>query len=387
VKVAVFGASGFVGATFVERMLASRGVEVKALIHTTGNAWRLARHAIPLHPVDVTRRADVRAALEDCTHVVNCARGGPEVMGRGLANLLAASREARVRRFVHLSSIALYGALPPDTVVDEATTPRPVRGQYGWVKLRQDAAVERAHGRGLPCVVICPAHVFGAYSQFLLACIQALRVDRFALVEEGKLPAAYVDVANLAQALELALECPDPDGRRVVVEDGQDVTWAQVADALAPLAEREPPFASLLRAAARVIAEEGTAPGSLGRSARHLLAHTVSPAFKAMLKSDPYLAKLGEAGLRVARRLPRALGGPRLLAGARSAESEAAGPAFDAWSTRAQYLSVRFDGARARRVLGYVPERSFARSMAALAAWYRETHGFGSEEWPLLREI
>ncbi len=384
-RVAVFGASGFVGATFVERLLARRTHEPKALIHTTGSAWRLSRHAIPLHVVDVLDAEAVRRELADCSHVVNCSRGPDDVMLRGLRNLLAASAAAGVRRFVHVSSIALYGQQSVGALLDDDARPNSVRGQYGWLKLRQDRMVAAAARRGMQCVVVCPAHVFGAYSQFLTSCVNALRAGRLALVEGGSLPASYVDVSNLCQALEQALSCAEADGRRIVLEDGQKLTWLDVVTALAPLAEREPPFPMIDLESARRIAEASVPRPSLAGSARRLAAHLTSPAFRELVKGDPLLGGAAAKALRALRvHAPRLAA--RLVGSAPTAAAEPA-PAWDAWSARAQSLSVRFSGERARRVLGFAPERSFAQSMAAFGAWYRATHGFGSADWPLLREL
>ena len=387
-RVAVFGASGFIGATFVERLLARRTFDVKPIIHTTGAAWRLSRHGIPLHTADVRESAEVRKALEGCTHVVNCALGSNDVMFKGLATLLAESRAAGVRRFVHLSSIALFGEQKPDALLDDDAPANAVKGQYSAVKLRQDEMVRAAAGGGLPAVVICPAHVFGAYSPFLSSCVAAARAGRLALVDGGSLPASYVDVSNLCQALEQALGCETADGARIVVEDGQDKTWFDVARALAPLAECAPDFASIDRADARRIAELSQARPSLRASTRALVAHFRSPAIADMVKGDPLLLNAAQATLRVLQGIsPSATA--RLLGrspAARAAEAPAA-IAWDAWGARAQHYSVRFTGRRAREVLGYVPERSFDQSMAAFSAWYRATHGLGGRDWPLLRQL
>jgi len=107
-RVAVVGASGFVGATLVERLL-GHGTDVRALIHSSGGAWRLSRHGIPLHAFDLLSPAETAHALEGCTHVVDCSRGTRALMFEGLQNLLDASRAARVERFVHVSSVAVYG--------------------------------------------------------------------------------------------------------------------------------------------------------------------------------------------------------------------------------------------------------------------------------------
>ena len=52
-RIAIVGASGFVGSTLVERLLAQAQDEVLPLIHSSGNAWRLARLSIDLPAVDL----------------------------------------------------------------------------------------------------------------------------------------------------------------------------------------------------------------------------------------------------------------------------------------------------------------------------------------------
>ena len=104
--IAVVGASGFVGATFVERMMSREDVRLRPFIRSSGNAWRLARHgSLELETLDLLSETETQKALEGCTHVVNCSRGNPEVMGLGLDNLLKAAQTAGVQRFVHLSSV------------------------------------------------------------------------------------------------------------------------------------------------------------------------------------------------------------------------------------------------------------------------------------------
>jgi len=386
-KVAVIGASGFVGATFVERCLASGRIEPVAVIHTTGNAWRLARHAIPLVLADALDPASLERALAGCTHVVNCALGGRQVMLDGLAHTLKAASAVGVKRFVHVSSIALFGELPRDRVADERSEARPAKGSYGALKLAQDRLVAAAHDRGLPSVVVCPTHIFGAYSQFLGAVVNALRSRRFALVERGELPASFVDVENLCAAIELALDCERPDGRPIIIEDGHGLCWRDVANALAPVADAAPPFPNLDYPRALARARETLAPPTLRGALRRLAGHFVSPVFKDMLKSDPLLARLGETALRTARGLPPALGKPFLRAASAPPAEAAGAPEFDDWSTRAQALTVRFSTERARTLLGYKPELSFAESVDAFARWYRATHGQGSADWALLRNL
>jgi len=92
-RIAVVGASGFVGSALVERLLVQGADEVVPFIHSSGNAMRLARRGIELRMLDLLDSTQVEAALSGITHVVNCSRGDEDVMLTGLRNLLAASRK------------------------------------------------------------------------------------------------------------------------------------------------------------------------------------------------------------------------------------------------------------------------------------------------------
>src|SRR4029078_4923773 len=127
---------------------------------------RLARHGIPLSFVDVRSRPAIREAMHGCTHVVNCTRGSDETMIGGLENLLAEAKNNGIQRFVHLSSVAVYGDPPPPDARSEQCEPLPAPGSYGALKLRQDELVARAHDNGLSCAVLCPPNITGVFSGF-----------------------------------------------------------------------------------------------------------------------------------------------------------------------------------------------------------------------------
>ena len=160
-RVAVVGASGLVGATLVESLLRRGRTEVRPLIHSSGNAWRLARRGIELRPVSLLDPKGLADALRDCTHIVNCSRGGDDVMLQGLKNLLEIAKAMGTARFVHLSSVAVYGDPPPPESVREDAPARPKKETYGAIKLAQDEMVRKAAGAGLPAVVLCPPNISG----------------------------------------------------------------------------------------------------------------------------------------------------------------------------------------------------------------------------------
>ena len=243
--VGIVGASGVVGATLLER-LRRQDIDAVAMIHTTGNAWRVSRTGTALKRVDIRSQAAVADAMRGCTHIVNCTRSSDDAtMVTGLRNLLAEAKRQRIRRFVHLSSIAVYGMRPPAGSSHEEGPARPAPGGYGAVKLRQDDLVARAHREGLSCAILCPPNIGGIYSSFVCNVLDDIRHGAFALVEEGRMPINIVDVENLAYAIELALTAERVDGSRMFVTDGDAITWRDFTDQLAPLIDRARPLPTM----------------------------------------------------------------------------------------------------------------------------------------------
>jgi nucleoside-diphosphate-sugar epimerase len=284
--VAVLGASGFVGGAFVERMLRTPNTKVVPFIHSSGNAAGLARRGLELKMVDLLSPVSVSEALRGCSTVVNCSRGGKEVLTKGFQHLLDASIAAGVKRFVHVSSVAAYGDTPPGEIREDQH-PAPAPNGYGAGKLQQDEAVLAAVKRGLPAVVVCPPNISGPNSPFLLDIVNNLRSGQFGLVDDGLPACELVDVDNLAYAMQLALNPEVPaDGHRIFVTDQSAASWGDVIVHLSPLAE-QPPRYLLGRDEASALAAPPPVPrASLGKLVRHLMSSDVREA----LRKDPLIA-------------------------------------------------------------------------------------------------
>jgi nucleoside-diphosphate-sugar epimerase len=384
-KIAVIGASGFVGGVFIEHMERTATADVVPFIHSTGNAAGLARRGRELRMVDLLSPASVDGALRDCTHVVNCARGGKEVLGRGFQNLLDASLKARITRLVHVSSVAVYGDTPPGTFAEDRP-PQPQKGTYGAHKLGQDAAVEAAVKRGLPTVVVCPPNISGPGSPFLLDIVNTMRAGQFGLVEHGDLPCELVDVTNLAHSMKLALDPSVPaDGKRVFVTDQSPTMWRDVIRHLGALAEREPQIL-LSRAEATGLAQPEKPPVlSLSKALRHLLSSDVRDA----LRKDPLIAKAEAIGKLGAKATPESLQKmlKKVASGHARVRVAKRGPTPSVALLRQRLREVRYSAVRAHDVLKYTPVLSFDQSMARFADWYREAFGWDTEWWPLLKQL
>jgi uncharacterized protein YbjT (DUF2867 family) len=147
----VTGASGFVGGHVVHALRADRR-DVRCLVRDRRRAERLEAWGCELAEGDVTRPETLHAAAAGCdtvVHLVAIRQGRPEefqrVMIDGTRNLIAAAREAGVRRFAHMSALGT-SAETKDLV------------PYYGAKWEMEQDVKTA---GISYVVFRPSFVFG----------------------------------------------------------------------------------------------------------------------------------------------------------------------------------------------------------------------------------
>ena len=228
--VLVTGASGFLGRHVVDA-LAARGHQVRAMVRFP--CLDLKSEHVEEVMATLGDEASVGAALEGVEAVVHCAarvarRGTRDDFFRdnvdGTRHLLEAARRAGVERFVHVSSIAVYGVerglerVAEDAVYD----PHPDwRGAYTWSKLEADRLVlERGDALGLRTIVLRPGILVGAGGPDFTARLTLGRLRGRVLIvgrPGQRLPLCHVD--DVARAAALAVTAPAARGPYNLVDD------------------------------------------------------------------------------------------------------------------------------------------------------------------------
>jgi uncharacterized protein YbjT (DUF2867 family) len=111
VRILVTGANGFVGGHVVPA-LGAEGHDVRGLVRDRRRAQKLEKAGAEVVEGDVTDPDSLRRAVEGVeavVHLVAIRQGSRDefqrVMVEGLRNVVAAAREAGVRRFVHMSAL------------------------------------------------------------------------------------------------------------------------------------------------------------------------------------------------------------------------------------------------------------------------------------------
>ena len=232
------GATGFIGSRVAELLRLRDQCLVRAAVHNPGNASRLARLDIEMVQADLGNPTDAQRLVKDCDAVIHCAIGTSwaephkiaAVTVGGTRRLAEAALAAKVKRFVHVSTMSVYGddGLLTGTL-DENTPVRPMAGSiYGKTKADAERIVLELSKRGLPSVVFRPARVFGPFSNiFVTRPLQAIADGNFQWLGSPDVPSDMVYVDNLAHALIAATRADATDvvGEAFNIGDGDSSTW------------------------------------------------------------------------------------------------------------------------------------------------------------------
>jgi len=181
-KILVAGGGGFLGSHFVHRFQ-KEGARVRATIHE--RSPNLPAHGAEYVEADLRRPEDCEKVVKDIDYVFMCAAStaGAAVMNLTPlahvtpnvvmnAQILEAAYQARVKKFLFISSSAAY---PPTgerpTTEDEMFSGDPFEVYFsvGWMK-RYAEVLCRIYSEKIktpmPCVVVRPSNIYGPGDKF-----------------------------------------------------------------------------------------------------------------------------------------------------------------------------------------------------------------------------
>jgi nucleoside-diphosphate-sugar epimerase len=153
----------------------------------------------------------------------------------GVRNLLEATLESDVTRFLHVSTTDVYGH--PDYPADESAPHRTRGWPYGDTKVEGERLVwecQRQHG--LPVTVVRPVNIYGPQStSFVLEIVELLKSGSMVHIGRAGKPAGLAYVANVVDLMLKAAQNEASVGQAYNASDGSDVTWRQYVDRLAEI--------------------------------------------------------------------------------------------------------------------------------------------------------
>jgi L-gulonolactone oxidase len=218
--VCVTGGSGGIGRALLEQLVGR--FEVKALFRgatPAADAWR--QRGCTIVPGDLADAPAVEELVRGADYVFHCAaltaqakyEDSYAVNVEGTRRLAEAAARAGCRRFVHLSSIAVYSgtqSLDGDCSEDLALDLHPEMAAYAQTKLAgEQALVAVAQATGLDYAILRPTSVYGPYTKpYTIVAIELVRKGLPVILGDGTglIDVVYVD--DVASAMIQAAEAP-----------------------------------------------------------------------------------------------------------------------------------------------------------------------------------
>ena len=363
-RILITGATGFIGTRVCER-LHQAGVPVRALVHSGSRAARIVHLPIETVTGDLCDKTFLREALKECDAVVHLAKGGRSDIVLATRNLVAAAARRGVSRFIHMSTTAVYGLDPPDTLQSEREPLKKVGESYCDWKIDAENAVWAGIRRGLPGVILRPCIVYGPHSRWNINMVEKLAKGDYRLVNEGRGWCNTVYVDNLIDAIEASLHRPAAIGEAFFITDEKPITWREFAEAHAALLTPSPRVGTITRE--EVEAFYRAQGGLLRRSTRPFLSLLISPELRDTLKTVPLFEYvLKSIGQRITPSQKTAIKG---LARRDADVPKRTVDVPDMVTTMIQSCQVRFSSEKAGRLLEYVPRVSFTEGMKRTERW------------------
>lgn len=214
----VTGATGLLGSHIVEQ-LRLRSRPVRALCRHGSDTSFLESLGAEIVVGDVTDAASLRRACAGAGRVYHAvarvADWGPwEAFERvtigGTRNMLEAAHDARVERFVHISSSSVYGHVSAGAETIDESSPLgvhlPKSCCYARSKIEAEKLVRQAHDQGrVAATMIRPCWLYGPRDRASMPrLVDAIRRRRLRLIGRGDNRMNIVHAANAAEAVILA---------------------------------------------------------------------------------------------------------------------------------------------------------------------------------------
>ena len=238
----ITGATGFLGGHLARRLVENGQCEVRALVRESSDSGPLHELGVDLEVGDLKDRPSLRSAVAGASIVYHIAASfrtehlTHDDMWRtnvqGTRDLLEASREAGVERFVHCSSVGVHGAIdnPPgneDSAFDPGDRYQDTKAEAEI--LARNFGVEHS----LPVVVFRPAGIYGPGDLRFLKLFKSIKSGVFRMIGSGKVLYQMVYVEDLVDGILLCGASEKASGEAFILTGERPYTLNTITQTIA----------------------------------------------------------------------------------------------------------------------------------------------------------
>jgi dihydroflavonol-4-reductase len=244
-RILITGASGFIGCELAQLAVRS-GHQVKAVTAINNPTEQERNRRLQAAGVDVVvatleDSGALEAALAGQEAVIHLAAAqheaeAPEshfrkVNVEGTRNLLQLAVKAGVKRFVHGSTIGVYGNASAK-IIDEQTVLAP-DNYYGRTKAEAEVVAREFNSR-IPVCIIRISETYGPGDMRLLKLFRAVERNRFFVIGSGLNRHQLIYVDDLANGLLTATHAPGAVGATIILAGSETLTTDEMVRAIGP---------------------------------------------------------------------------------------------------------------------------------------------------------
>ena len=367
-KILLTGAAGSVGSRLVEMWAdQNRSSELRCMVRSYRAAARIMRYSLEIVEADLTDKSAVKSAAEGCDAIVHLGVG--EKASQETQVLLEAARELGIKRFVHMSTAAVYGRSLPERIeaLQERTDITKTGEPYADEKAEAERAVMRECARGLEGVILRPHMVYGPYLRWSAELTELLARNEVCVLEDGGwCNLIYVD--DLVEAIKCALSTEKGFGEPIFITDGAPLKWSEYIYAHASLIGAHPPR----KRSEDMASPKLTMRGWVRESVRPLFPIVKSADFRAFVMESPAMrATVFRAYLALREKQIFRPYLERMRDGATVADSSAADrKGFSEMWTMLQLSEARLSSERAAALIDFRPRVGFNEGLHRTTTWF-----------------
>src|SRR4030043_1833520 len=238
-KALVTGANGFIGSHLAEELV-RRGWEVTCLVRRPRGLGWIETLQVRLVRGDCREKPTLGPAVEGADYFFHLAgiidalewEEYYQANVVGTRNLLEACAERKpgLKKFIYVSSISAAGPSEKGRALTEDDPNRPI-SDSGRSKLAAEEAV-REFGGMLPIAIIRPPNIIGPRQRELQEAIRLIKRRIKPAVGTGEPQTSLCYVRDVVEALILAAERPEADGRTYFLGAPTPYPWSEITDAI-----------------------------------------------------------------------------------------------------------------------------------------------------------
>jgi nucleoside-diphosphate-sugar epimerase len=251
VKVLITGGTGFIGSRLALKCL-EKNMEVSVLGQENtpaeiGNKREIENKGANVYLTSVSDKKGIEALLDGVDYVIHLAAAQHEmnvpdkrfrdVNVEGTRNLIDASLMAGVKKFIHGSTIGVYGIM--DGEIDENTNCNP-DNIYGVTKLEGEKLV-LSYKNKLPVTILRIPETYGPGDRRLLKMFKGIKKGVFPLIGKGDNLHHLIYVDDLIEGFLVAAENDNANGKIFLLSGVEPVSTKQMINIMVEILEADKP--------------------------------------------------------------------------------------------------------------------------------------------------